>query len=62
MSCYSCLVLCLHAKRNNIINQDDVTRENIKKHNPNWPQIPNHYYKTLITGGSGSEKQVHYLI
>ena len=22
-----------------IINSDDVTKENIKEHNPNWPQI-----------------------
>ena len=25
-----------------MINFDDVTKENIKKHNPNWPQIPDH--------------------
>ena len=25
-----------------MINFDDVTKENIKEHNPNWPQIPNH--------------------
>ena len=25
-----------------IINFDDVTKENMKKHNPNWPQIPDH--------------------
>ena len=23
-------------------------------HNPNWPYIPNHPYRFLITGGSGS--------
>ena len=23
-----------------MINFDDVTKENIKEHNPNWPQIP----------------------
>ena len=23
-----------------MINLDDVTKENIKEHNPNWPQIP----------------------
>ena len=23
-----------------MINFDDVTKENINKHNPNWPQIP----------------------
>ena len=25
-------------------------------HNPNWPYIPNHLYRILIIGGSGSEK------
>ena len=25
-----------------IINSDDVTKENIKEHNPNWPQIPDY--------------------
>ena len=25
-----------------------ITKENIKKYNPNWPQIPNHPYKILI--------------
>ena len=43
-------------------NFDDVTKKNIKEHNPNWPQIPDHSYRILIIGGSGSEKQIHYLI
>ena len=25
-------------------------------HNPNWPEIPDHPYKILIVGGSGSRK------
>ena len=37
-------------------NFDNVTKENIKEHNPNWPQIPDHPYRILITGGSGSGK------
>ena len=37
-------------------NFDDVTKENIIEHNPNWPQIPDHPCKILITGGSGSGK------
>ena len=37
-------------------NFDNVTKENIKEHNPSWPQIPDHPYKILITGGSGSVK------
>ena len=39
-----------------MINWDDVTKENLKGHNPNWPQIPDHPYRILIMGGSGSEK------
>ena len=45
-----------------MINFDDVTKENIKKHNPNLPQISDHPYKKLIIGGSASSKKVHYLI
>ena len=39
-----------------MINFDDVTKENIKDHNTNWPQIPDYPYKILIFGGSGSGK------
>ena len=39
-----------------MINLDDVVKENIKKHNPNWPQILDHPYRILIIGGSGSGK------
>ena len=39
-----------------MINYDDVTKENINKHNLNWPQIPNHSYIILIVGGIRSEK------
>ena len=39
-----------------MINFDDVTKENIKEHNPNWPEIPDHPYRILIIGGSGSRK------
>ena len=28
----------------------------IKKHNPSWPYIPDHPYRILIIGGSGSGK------
>ena len=37
-----------------MINFDDVTKEIIKEHDPNWPQISDHPYKVLIIGGSGS--------
>ena len=33
-----------------------------KEHNPNWPEIPDHPYKVRIVEGSGSGKQIHYLI
>ena len=38
-----------------MISFDDVTKENIKN-NPNMPHIPDHPYRILITGGSGSGK------
>ena len=37
-----------------MINFDDVTKEKIEQHNPNWPQISDHPYRILIIGGSGS--------
>ena len=37
-----------------MINFDDVTKENIKQHNPNWPQIYDHPYWILLIGSSGS--------
>ena len=37
-----------------MINFDDVAKENIKEHNPNWPKIPDHQYRILITGDPGS--------
>ena len=43
-------------KRNNIIQKifhfDYITKEGIKEHNPNWPEIPNDPYRILKTGGS----------
>ena len=40
-----------------MINFDDVVKENIKAHNPNWPQIPDYPYKILIIGDSESGKK-----
>ena len=45
-----------------MIDFDSVTTKNIKEHNPDWPQIPDHPYRVLIIGGSGSGKQNNYLI
>ena len=43
-------------KDKKVINFDDITKENIKYHHPNWPQIPDHWCRILIIGGSGSGK------
>ena len=37
-----------------MINFDSITNENNKKCNEKWPYIPDHPYRILITGGSGS--------
>ena len=37
-----------------MINLDDYTNENKKKHNSKWPYIPGHPCRILIVGGSGS--------
>ena len=39
-----------------MINYENVTKENVKKHNLTWPQIPDYPYRILIIGGSGSGK------
>ena len=35
-----------------MINFDDITKENIKEHNPDWLQIPDPAYRMLIIGSS----------
>ena len=39
-----------------MINLDSITNENNKEHNQKWPYIPDHLYRILIIGGSGSGK------
>ena len=39
-----------------MINLDDYVNENKTKHNKNWSFIPDHPYRILIVGGSGSGK------
>ena len=39
-----------------MINLDSITNENNKEHNGKWPYIPDHPYRILIIGGSGSGK------
>ena len=40
-----------------MINFDNVTKENIKQYNLNWPQISDHLYRILILAGSESGKK-----
>ena len=39
-----------------MINLDKIVNNNDEEHNENWPYIPDHPYRILITGGSGSGK------
>ena len=44
-----------------MINFDDYTNENIIERNSKWPYIPDHPYRILILGGSGSGKTNAFL-
>ena len=39
-----------------MFNFDYITKEGIKEHNPNWPEIPDNPYRILIFEGSESRK------
>ena len=43
-----------------MINFDDYTNENKSEHNLKWSYIPDHPYRILIKGGSGSGKTNAY--
>ena len=45
-----------------MINFDDYVNENKTEHNKNWPYIPDHPYRILITGGSGKTNLLLNLI
>ena len=45
--------IIIHYKINYL---DRITNENNKEHGEKWPFIPNHPYRILIIGGSGSGK------
>ena len=45
-----------------MINFDDVTKQNIKEHTPNWPQISDHPNRILTIEALDLEKLIHYLI
>ena len=37
-----------------MINVGDTINENNQEHNEKWPYVPDHPYRILIIGGSGS--------
>ena len=39
-----------------MFNFDYITKDDIKEDNPNCPEIPDHPYRILVTGGSRSGK------
>ena len=39
-----------------MLNFDSITNENNKDYNKKWPYIPDHSYRMLIIGGTGSGK------
>ena len=39
-----------------MVNLDNIVNNNNEKHNQKWPYIPDHPYRILIIGGSGSGK------
>ena len=41
-----------------MINFNEYTNENIIERNSKWPYFPDHPYRILIIGGSGSGKTV----
>ena len=45
-----------------MISLDSITNEINKENNEKWPYIPDHSYRILKIGGSGSEKQTLCLI
>ena len=45
-----------------MIDLDSITNENNKEHNEKWSFIPDHPYRILIIGGSGSGKTNALLI
>ena len=52
-SVFDAAVIFIHYK---MVNLDTITSENNKEHNKKWPYIPDHPYRILIIGGSGSGK------
>ena len=40
-----------------MFNFDYITKEDVREHNPNWPEILDHPYRILIVRCSGSGKK-----
>ena len=45
-----------HETVQKMINFDYITKEDMKEHSQNLPEIPDHSCRILIVGGSGSGK------
>ena len=45
-----------HETVQKMIDSDYITKEDMKEHNQNLPEIPDHSCRILIVGGSGSGK------
>ena len=45
-----------------MINFGDYVNEKKSEHNKNWPYVPDHSYRILIIGDSGSEKKTNALL
>ena len=45
-----------------MITFDEYKNESNTEHNSKWPHVPDHPYRILIIGGSGSEKTNALLI
>ena len=49
-------IQCNNKNNTKMFKFDFTSKEDIKEHNANWRQFPDHPYKILIVGGSGSVK------
>ena len=52
-----CKIELLSKSKYKMINFNDYTNENKTEHNSKWPKTPDHPYRILIIGGSGSRKR-----
>ena len=51
-----CVKSAVKKSKYKMINFDNCTNESKIEHNSKWPYIPDHPYRILIIGGSGSGK------